>query len=98
MEEHENVVECRRYGQYLDVLDPKIAIANPWTPPGGLTNEMLLEAIEEIQRHTRVKGFGIASYDPECDRNQNALNAACSAAESILSRASSRGGGRPRPL
>jgi arginase len=68
----------------LDVLDPREAIANQWTPPGGFTVETLKEAVKEIQRHTQVKGFGIASYDPEWDRNQNALKAACAAAESIL--------------
>lgn len=68
----------------LDVLDPKEAIANQWTAPGGFSIENLREAVNEIQRHTRVKGFGIASYDPEWDRNQNALKAACAVAESIL--------------
>lgn len=68
----------------LDVLDPREAIANQWTPPGGFSVEILKEAVKEIQRHTQVKGFGIASYDPEWDRNQNALKAACAVAESIL--------------
>jgi arginase len=68
----------------LDVLDPKEAIANQWTAPGGFSIENLREAVNEIQRHTRVKGFGIASYDPEWDRNQNALKAACAVPESIL--------------
>jgi arginase len=68
----------------LDVLDPKEAVANQWTPPGGFTVEILKEAVKEIHRHTQVKGFGIASYDPEWDRNQNSLKAACAAVESIL--------------
>jgi arginase len=68
----------------LDVLDPKEAVANQWTPAGGLTVEILQEAVKEIRKHTQVKGLGIASYDPELDHNQNALKAACAAAESIL--------------
>jgi arginase len=71
----------------LDVLDPTEAIANQWTPAGGLTVESLTEAVKEIRRHTQIKGFGIASYDPALDRNQNALTAACIAAESILGEA-----------
>lgn len=69
----------------LDVLDPNEAIANQWATPGGFSVEILTEAVKEIQRHTQVKGFGIASFDPEWDRNQNALKAACAAAELILS-------------
>jgi arginase len=68
----------------LDVLDPKEAIANQWTPPGGFTAELLKEAIHEISRRRRIKGFGIASYDPDLDRNHNALTAACAAAEVIV--------------
>jgi arginase family enzyme len=69
----------------LDVLDPTEATANQWTPPGGFTVETLREAVKAIQSRVRVKGFGIGSYDPECDRNLNALKAACAVAESVLS-------------
>ena len=68
----------------LDVLDPKEAVANHWTPPGGFTTEQLERAIREIQQHASVKAFGIASYDPDCDRNQAALRAACVAVGSIV--------------
>ena len=68
----------------LDVLDPNEAIANQWMSPGGFTVETLVDAIREIQRHARVKGFGIGSYDPGCDRDGNAMKAACTVAESIL--------------
>jgi len=70
----------------LDVLDPKEAIANQWTPPGGLTVETLREAVETIQSRVKVKGFGIGSYDPECDRNRSALQAACAVTQSLLAR------------
>jgi arginase len=72
----------------LDVLDPTEAVANQWAPPGGLTIEQLEQAIREIQQHVPVKAFGIASYDPECDRNQAALRAACVAVTSIVGEAS----------
>jgi len=68
----------------LDVLDPMEAVANQWTPPGGLTVEKLTDALREIRRHAQVKGFGIASYDPELDVDQKALKTACAVAESIL--------------
>lgn len=72
----------------LDVLDPKVAVANQWTSPKGLTTEQLERAIREIQQHAPVKAFGIASYDPDCDRNQAALRAACVAVASIVGEAS----------
>lgn len=68
----------------LDVLDPKEAIANQWATPGGFSVEALKEAVKEIQKYAPMKGFGIASYDPEWDRDQRAMEAACSVAESIL--------------
>jgi len=68
----------------LDVLDPQEAVANQWTPPGGLTVQNLTDALREIRKHTQIKGFGIASYDPELDIDQKALKAACAAAEAIL--------------
>jgi arginase len=68
----------------LDVLDPEEAVANQWTSPNGLTVGMLTEGVREIKRHARVKGFGIGSYDPACDRNGDALRAACAVAESIF--------------
>jgi len=68
----------------LDVVDPKEAVANQWTPPGGLTVEKLTQALREIRRHAQVKGLGIPSYDPELDRDQNAAKAACAVAGSIL--------------
>jgi arginase len=68
----------------LDVLDPKDAVANQWPTPGGFSVEILQRAIEHIRKQLPIKGFGIASYDPDCDPDQKALQAACRAAESIL--------------
>jgi arginase len=68
----------------LDVLDPAEATANQWTPAGGLTVETLKKAVREIMSGAKLKGFGIGSYDPECDGDLNALRAASAVAETIL--------------
>ncbi|MBO0911037.1 MAG: arginase family protein [Acidobacteria bacterium] len=68
----------------LDVLDPSVATANQWTPPGGITLQCLLEAIAAIRRQTRIAALGIASYDPAVDRGGCALEAALGVAESVL--------------
>jgi arginase len=68
----------------LDVLDPSEAIANQWTPTGGLTIEAVKQIVKSIQRNTRIKGFGIASYDPEVDRDGRALSAALAIFELLL--------------
>src|ERR1043165_4419193 len=62
----------------LDVLDPTDAIANQWPTPGGFSIETLHRAMEHIRKQAPIKGFGIASYDPDCDPDQKALQAACS--------------------
>ena len=68
----------------LDVLDPSVATANQWAPPGGITLECLLEAIAQISRQTRIAALGIASYDPAIDRGARALEAALRVAELVL--------------
>jgi arginase len=68
----------------LDVLDPSEAVANQWAPPGGLTVEAMKQAVASIQRHTRIDALGIASYDPEADRDGRALGAAVAVTELLL--------------
>ncbi len=70
----------------LDVLDPSVAKSNQWTPPGGITLETLLEAILEVKGHARIAALGIASYDPEVDRDGKALAAAVAVTEAVLAR------------
>ncbi len=70
----------------LDVLDPKVATANQWTPPNGITLDCLLDAIAEIRKHTKVVALGIASYDPEVDHDGRALAAALAVAEAVFAR------------
>ena len=68
----------------LDVLDPSVAKSNQWTPPNGITLETLLDAIREVTTHSQIAALGIASYDPEVDRDGKALAAAVAVAESVL--------------
>ena len=74
----------------LDVLDPKEATANQWTPPNGITRDCLLECIAEIRKQTRVVALGVGSYDPEVDRDGRALAAALAVAEAVFASASSK--------
>jgi arginase len=69
----------------LDVLDPREATANQWTPMGGLTIGAVQQTVKSIQKTTKIKGFGIASYDPELDGDGRALGAAMSIVELLLS-------------
>jgi arginase len=68
----------------LDVLDPTIATANQWTPPGGMSIEALIDAILEIREHLTISALGIGSYDPARDANGKALDAAMAVAETVL--------------
>lgn len=68
----------------LDVLDPAVAVWNQWASPGGLSIEALTQAVGMIQAHTKIKGLGIASYDPELDHDNRALSAACSIVKLVL--------------
>ena len=68
----------------LDVLDASVATSNQWTPPGGITLGTLLHAIEEVKIHAKIAALGIASYDPEMDRDGRALAAAVAVAEAVL--------------
>ena len=68
----------------LDVLDPKVATANQWTPTDGIELESLLGGIVEVTKQARIAALGIASYDPAIDKNGRALAAAVSVAERVL--------------
>jgi arginase len=69
----------------LDVLDPSEATANQWTSPNGISVKLLLDAIAEICKHVKVAALGIASYDPEIDRDKRAL-AVAMVAEKVLAK------------
>lgn len=68
----------------LDVLDPSVATSNQWATPGGIILETLIQAIQEAKAHAQIAALGIASYDPEVDRNGKALAAAVTVTEAAL--------------
>jgi arginase len=59
----------------LDVLDPDAAPANRFSPPGGLSVAQVLEVIGRLRASFPIVSGGIASYDPEGDRDGRALRA-----------------------
>jgi len=60
----------------LDVLDPSVARSNQWTQPNGISLETLIQAIRGVKNHAKIAALGVASYDPEVDRDGRALAAA----------------------
>jgi arginase len=68
----------------LDVLDPSVARSNQWTPPDGISLEVLVRSIKDVKSHAEIAALGIASYDPEVDRDGKALAAAVAVTEAVL--------------
>jgi arginase len=68
----------------LDVLDPSVATSNQWTPSNGISLDTLIHAIEEVKAHAKIAALGIASYDPEVDKDGRALSAAVAVTETIV--------------
>jgi arginase len=60
----------------LDVLDPELALANEFAPPGGLTPDELHQALAMVAERFRVRGAALASYNPEVDAMGEGLAAA----------------------
>jgi arginase len=57
----------------LDVLDPEIAPANQFAPPIGLMPEESEKGLRTIQDRLTLAGVGVASYDPQYDREDRML-------------------------
>jgi arginase family enzyme len=51
----------------LDVLDPQLTPANLFQAPGGLTGELVIEAILAIREFLPIAACNVASYDPAYD-------------------------------
>ena len=68
----------------LDVLNPKEATVNQWTPPGGMTLDEVLQVADSIRARLPVKGFGFGSYDPAADENGYGLKAAVAITQLLL--------------
>jgi arginase len=60
----------------LDVLDPGEGVANPFQAPGGLTVDEVSAILEIVEDRFALRALGIASYDPEVDRDGRARDAA----------------------
>lgn len=70
----------------LDVHDPKIAQANHFRPPGGLTPERLHEMIELVVSRIPVLAAAITAYDPEVDPDGITLKSCLTLVETIAAR------------
>ena len=51
----------------LDVYDARVAPANQFRPPGGVTPERLRDVIEFIVGRIPVLAVYVGSYDPDVD-------------------------------
>lgn len=51
----------------LDVHDPKLARANHFRPPGGLSPARLHEAVADVMTRVPVLSAAITAYDPDVD-------------------------------
>ena len=67
----------------LDVIDPRVATANRWAPPGGLDVASMAYALAEVRRTMPIKAVGLASYSPETDRDGRALRAALTMIDTV---------------
>jgi arginase family enzyme len=67
----------------LDILDSREASANPWATPGGWKIADLVEAVRIVKSRRRIKAVGIASYDPQADRDGHAARTAVRLVEMI---------------
>ncbi len=53
----------------LDVLDPSEGIANQLPVADGLSVDEIERAVVGIKRQIPIRGVGLGSYDPRCDRD-----------------------------
>jgi arginase len=68
----------------LDVIDPHEAPANEFAPPGGLNVNQVIKAIQAIRDRFPITSAGLASYDPEQDRDGRALRAGFRLIEALV--------------
>ncbi len=68
----------------LDVLDPERAAANEFAAPNGLSVSQIEEAIDLIAERFTICASGLASYDPQYDKDDEILNSGISIIKKIL--------------
>jgi len=72
----------------LDVLDPTVGQANPYSVPGGLSLEDVTGAIRQIGKAVPLAAAALTAYAPECDGDGAICRAAMAIAETVLEVAS----------
>src|SRR5207248_1366703 len=60
------------------------AVTNRWSPPGGLTVDVLADSVAAIRRRMPLKGAGIGSYDPAADGDGRGARAAGRVIEALV--------------
>ncbi len=70
----------------LDVHDPRIARANHFRPPGGLTPQRLREAIRTTRNHSNILAASVNAYDPSVDPAGVTLESGLAIIETIAAR------------
>lgn len=82
----EALVPCA--GAYLhvdvDVLDPAAAPTNEFPAPGGVTPEDLVQAIATVRQRVPIRATAFTAYDPGCDPEGRALEAALRAIRAVV--------------
>lgn len=61
----------------VDVLDAAWASANQFAPKGGLLPDQVAACVKEITERFAIAAAAVASYDPDYDREDRVLGAAC---------------------
>jgi arginase len=74
----------------LDVLDPRVATANQFAAPGGLSLEELLQDIGLIARAYRIEAAAVTAYDPAADEDGAAAAAALAICQHIVALAAAQ--------
>ena len=72
----------------MDIVDPLVARSKEFAPPGGLTVEQVVEALQMIKEYFHIRAGTIAACDPDSDRDGRAIMAGMRFAE-ILAAAGS---------
>jgi arginase len=69
----------------MDVLETEQGKPNHLAVPGGLTPQIVQDAIAIIKKHFKIEGCAVASYDPAFDENDCVLNAGIGIIKAVVS-------------
>jgi arginase len=68
----------------LDVLDPSVARINQFAAPGGLTVEEVARLVAAAGRRFEIAAAALTAYDPDCDPDDGAAQAAEAVAAAVV--------------